>query len=232
MFAQSIGLVNIWNCANCANIPAMGDTGADNDYDPQANAVAIHPWLAKGSIDRVMLTHENLQTMISNVQYYTDDLKKPKVLQHCHWSHENALFEILFALTYGGTLILAAGQDDPATISMLMQQENINFTLASSSQYWAWFRSSSQVLKTCSKWKLAFCSGGNISTTLAKRFSNLEIDGLKLMSVHGISTCPVTACVGMIGFKKYAALSADSTMPAGIAMPNRLVLRAKHKYFD
>jgi acyl-CoA synthetase (AMP-forming)/AMP-acid ligase II len=67
---------------------------------------------------------------------------------------------------------------------------------------------------------LAFCSGGNISTTLAKRFSNLEIDELKLMSVHGISTCPVTACVGMVVFKKYAALSAHSTMPAGIAAPN------------
>ncbi|KAG9190455.1 hypothetical protein G6011_08543 [Alternaria panax] len=133
----------------------------------------------------VMLTHENLKTI------------KPVVLQHSDWLSDLALFQILFALTSGGTLILAV---DPISIdiSNIMVQQEITITIATPSEYSTWSQQSLNMLKHCKSWKFALSIGENMSSSIVRSFTELA-------NLHGATETTVACSVGFVEYREYAA---------------------------
>ena len=122
---------------------------------------------------------------------------------------------MLFALTSGGTLILTYSHDNLMAIPEIIHKEKISVTIAILLEYSAWFRSSHDTLQACSTWKLAFCGGENISTSVVKGFEALGLNDLGLVSIYGSTACPIMAAVGVVDYKEYAAEVDGKLTPAG-----------------
>ncbi|KAH6875197.1 hypothetical protein BKA58DRAFT_399423 [Alternaria rosae] len=94
--------------------------GFDNIEEPLPDdlAVELHLQSFDGLPKGVILTHENLEVFVASTAHYFED-EKPVVLQHSNWTSEMSLFQILFALTSGGTLFVAA-DSFPANVTKVM----------------------------------------------------------------------------------------------------------------
>jgi acyl-CoA synthetase (AMP-forming)/AMP-acid ligase II len=169
-------------------------------------------------MEYIMLTHQNLQTIAAAARCHFK-MKHSMVLQHRIWTHADALLQMLFALTLGGTLILTSVYDNVTAIPKIIRKEKIGVTFATPSEYSAWFGSSRDVLQACSTWKLAFSGGENISTGVVKAFEALGLDGLELVSTYGSALFPVMASAGVADYKAYAADANGTLIPAGHPSP-------------
>ncbi|KAH7094375.1 hypothetical protein FB567DRAFT_599928 [Paraphoma chrysanthemicola] len=126
--------------------------------------------------------------------------------------------EILMAVMAAPSYF-APADDNTAATSTLIKHEGVNVTVATPSEYSAWFRSGHDALRECGSWKLAFCVGENIPTSVVRSFSALENTELDLVSVYASTGYPIAACMGIVDHKEYVADTEGKLIPAGPALP-------------
>ncbi|RMZ66251.1 polyketide synthase [Pyrenophora seminiperda CCB06] len=213
-YAHVLGFVHAFYCADMSLNKNLGiDECSASDL-----AVGLHAPTSDGTSKAVLLSHGNLATLISSVGCYFDE-ENLVVLQHSRWTSDLALFQILFALTSGGTLVLASELGD-ADIVKVMAKEKVGVTVATPSEYSAWFRKSRNILESCSAWKFAFNSRENLSSSVVRNFAALGNSNLELVNMYGATETSITCCMGFVDYKEYAADVQGKLIPVGHALPN------------
>jgi hybrid polyketide synthase/nonribosomal peptide synthetase ACE1 len=202
--------------------------GFDNVGEPLSDdlAVGLHLPSSDGVPKGVMITHENLNILVASAGYYFEN-EKPIVLQHTNWTSELALFQILFALTSGGTLFLAS-DPSPANVTKIMVHQKITTTIATPSDYSLWFRHPRHMLKDCKSWTSALIGGENMSSTIIRNFTELRLDNLDLISFYGATETTIACCMGFVVYKEYAGDKDGLLIPAGTALPNYQIWVGDH----
>ncbi|KAF1849625.1 acetyl-CoA synthetase-like protein, partial [Cucurbitaria berberidis CBS 394.84] len=218
-YAQSIGLRTTLNCPDLQFIEGVQtiDKVMPNDV-----AVALHAPASDKSPKGIMLTHGNLMSMVAAAKYYFE-VEHPVVLQHTNWVYDHSLFQILFALTSGGKLVLAPTPEDLAEVPKVIARQKVTVTVATPSEYSMWFQSNSDALESCSSWKLAFCGGENMTSSMTRHFAALGNNNLELVGMYGTTETSVVCSMGVVGYREYAAESEGKLIPVGPALPNNVV---------
>ncbi|KAF2833447.1 acetyl-CoA synthetase-like protein [Ophiobolus disseminans] len=196
-YAQSIGMTTILSCVDLEFIK-----GSDFSDECNLDAVAIAYDVSNslGTSKSVMLTHKNLMVIAAAATYYFEAKSKhPVVLQHSIWTTEYALFQMFFSLTSGGTLILASMDDPQTSMSTRMKEENVKVPVVTPSAYALWLQTGFDELQACKSWNFAFSYGADISTNIV--------------------ACRLTACLGTVHYKEYAADTEGKLIPVGTAAP-------------
>jgi acyl-CoA synthetase (AMP-forming)/AMP-acid ligase II len=192
---------------------------------PQDVAVRLHVPLPGDKSKSVILTHGNLHMLVAATAYYFDD--KPIVLQHSNWTSDLSLFQILLALTSGGTLILAV-HPDAVNVANTMAQQETTITIATPSEYSSWFQQSFDVLKFCKSWKYALTIGENLPSSVIRNFTKLQHNDLEVANLYGTTETTIACCMGWVVYKEYSADKHGIIIPAGIALPNYQVWVGDH----
>jgi acyl-CoA synthetase (AMP-forming)/AMP-acid ligase II len=97
----------VFDCADMAL-----DEGHNNVDAPVSEdvAVAFHVAASNKDTKGIILTHRNAMSLAKAMNYYFEG-EQPVVLQHSNWTCSLSLFQILFALTSGGTIVLSRATD-------------------------------------------------------------------------------------------------------------------------
>ncbi|KAI4920683.1 uncharacterized protein J4E92_008326 [Alternaria infectoria] len=193
---------------------------------PDDLAVGLHLPSSDGLPKGVVLTHENLKVLVASTAYYFEE-EKPIVLQHSNWTSEMSLFQILFALTSGGTLFLAA-DSSPANVTKVMVHQKITTTIATPSDYSLWFQHPRHMLKECKSWKFALSGGENISSSIIRSFTELQLNNLELASFYGATETTIASSMSFVDYKAYAANKEGQLIPVGTALPNNHIWVGDH----
>ncbi|CAA9964017.1 hybrid NRPS/PKS enzyme [Pyrenophora teres f. maculata] len=181
-------------------------------------AVALYALISGVTPKAVLLSHGNIQTLITSIAYYFGG-ENQVVLQHSNWISDLALFQILFALTSGSTLVLAPRLED-TDVPKVMAQEKVTVTVATPSEYSAWFRQPFNMLKECATWKFAITSGENVSSSVVHHFFALGNSNLELINMYGATETSVACCIGPVDYNDYAHDTDGKLVPVGRALPN------------
>jgi acyl-CoA synthetase (AMP-forming)/AMP-acid ligase II len=213
-YALLLQLGTVFYCGDMVYTEGFGDVEEPLSDDV---AVGLHVPSSDGMSKGVILTHNNLKALIASIAYYFED-DKPIVLQHSNWTSDLSLFQILFALTSGGTVFLAA-DPSPANVSKIMTHEKITVTIATPSDYSVWFQHI-HMLKDCKSWKFALSGGENMSSSIIRNFTELKNDKLELATLYGATETTIACCIGFVDYKAYAADREGKLIPVGNALPN------------
>jgi len=214
-YAHHLGLGTTLYCAEMAFDIELQNI---EEYAPSDLAAALHALTSDGTPKLVLLTYENLKTLAVSCRHYFDE-ENQVILQSSRWTSNLALFQILFALTTGGTLVLAPELDD-ADVSKVMVKERITVTVATPSEYCAWFQQPLNQLRDCSDWKFAFSSEEDMSSNMVRNFAALKISNLELINMYGATETSIVCCMGFVDYKEYAADTEGKLIPAGQTLPN------------
>jgi acyl-CoA synthetase (AMP-forming)/AMP-acid ligase II len=169
-------------------------------------------------MEGILLTRGNIMAMLKATRYYFK-LKTPVVLQHSDWTCDLSLFQTLFALSSGGTLILASTIDS-SNISKIMVQQKCTVTIATPSEYTVWFQQPLNMLSSCDAWQLASCTGENMSSAVLRNFAAMGNNDLVLVSVYGATETTIGCSMGVVDYKKYSADTEGRLIPVGSTLPN------------
>ncbi|KAI1517185.1 AMP-binding enzyme [Pyrenophora tritici-repentis] len=214
-YACLLGLNNAFYC---------GDMEFNNDFEkidkslPSDLAAALHVPMSGTTSRSVLLSHGNIETLITSIAYNFDE-ENQVVLQHSNWTSELALFQILFALTSGSTLVLATRLEE-ADVPKVMAQEKVTVTVATPSEYSAWFRQPLNMLRECNSWKFAIISGENVSSSVVRHFAALGNNNLELINMYGATETSVACCMGSVDYNEYVDDTDGKLIPVGRALPN------------
>lgn len=197
--------------------------GFDNIEEPLPDDLAVGLYLQSfdGLPKGVILTHENLKVLVASTAHYFED-EKPVVLQHSKWTSEMSLFQILFALTSGGTLSVAA-DSFPANVTKVMVHQKITTTIATPSDYSLWFQHPRNMLNDCKSWRFALSDREKISPSVIRNFTELRLDNLELASFYGATETTIASSMGFVDYKAYAAHKEGQLIPMGNALPNNQI---------
>jgi acyl-CoA synthetase (AMP-forming)/AMP-acid ligase II len=222
-YALRLQLGTLFYCGDMAFIEGFDNVGELLSDDL---AVGSHLPSSDGVPKGVMITHENLNILVASAGYYFEN-EKAIVLQHTNWTSELALFQILFALTSGGTLFLAS-DPSPVNVTKIMVHQKITTTIATPSDYSLWFQHPRHMLKDCKSWRSALIGGENISSTIIRNFTELRLDNLDLISFYGATETTIACCMGFVVYKEYAGDKDGLLIPAGTASPNYQIWVGDH----
>jgi acyl-CoA synthetase (AMP-forming)/AMP-acid ligase II len=209
----SIGIV-----FNCADMVLFEEHKDVKDPVSEDIAVALHALASNKQPKGIIMTHGNVMTLIKAMKYYFED-EVPVVLQHSNWTYELSLFQILFALMSGGTIVLTP-VTNPANISKIMVQYEIAATVATPSEYSTWFQQPLNMLSSCEAWRFAFCCGENMSSAVVGNFAALGIGNLQVVTVYGQTETSIACCTGLVEYKQYSADKEGKLIPAGSVLPD------------
>ncbi|PSN67734.1 hypothetical protein BS50DRAFT_620227 [Corynespora cassiicola Philippines] len=213
ILAKSLGLVNLsppkkhqieYRCVQ------------NTDWGLELVAVILYTSGSTGEPKGVLLTHENLKTQISALNNLYDT-KGLRVLQQSSLAFDASLFQILVALTSGGSLVLTPDRRDPVAMAHLMAKHKIQLTLAVPSEYATWLDHAPDLLSTCSHWLFAFCGGEMLTSKITEGFSALGLPSLSLINAYGPSEGSISCCMSTV---EYRARQLSFPLAVGPSLPH------------
>lgn len=153
---------------------------------PKAPAVLLFTSGSTGQPKGITLSQANF---INHLALKTEllRLKQETVLQQSSLGFDMSLIQIFCALANGGRLIIAPIdlRRDPVALSKLLCDEQVTLTIATPSEYMAWFRYGKSSLLENRGWGHA-CMGGELVTPQLKdEFARLGLEELELTNCYG-----------------------------------------------
>ncbi|KAH8896247.1 PKS-NRPS hybrid [Thozetella sp. PMI_491] len=109
------------------------------------------------------------------------------VLQQTSMSFDACLFQVLFALSCGGKLVILPQDQrlDPAAAAATIRDEEVTFTLATPSEYKAWLQYGREALEKSPAWQMAAQGGEMYSLRVAEELRSLRLPHLQLLNMYG-----------------------------------------------
>lgn len=113
--------------------------------------------------------------------------KQVKVLQQTSIGFDLSFGQIYNALTNGGTLIAVSveARGDPDTLSRLIHDEKVEFTLATPSEYSLLLNYASETLAHCDTWRWAHTAGEALPDRLIEAMRALKLPSLTMTDAYG-----------------------------------------------
>lgn len=166
----------------------------------------------------VVLSHAGLRNFMEHDQISG----RETVLQQSAMGFDLGLWQLLAALTYGGTLVIVprSRRGDPISIAKIMGREGVTWVGATPSEYLSWIQHGSSDLKRCTRWKHAMSVGEAFPRSLLGEFEKLGLSRLRLWNSYG----PSEATMGSSAMEVPLGHGGDwHVVPAGRALANRSV---------
>ncbi|CEI70300.1 unnamed protein product [Fusarium venenatum] len=146
-------------------------------------------------------------------------LEQETVLQQSSLGFDMSLIQTFCALTNGGRLVIAPSdlRRDPVALSNLLSQEQVTLTIATPSEYLAWFRYGYASLVENQGWKHACMGGEQVTRQLKNEFARLGHAGLQLTNCYGPTEITAAAT-----FQTILLSDSDNNddLAVGKALPN------------
>nr|ALQ32891.1 putative polyketide synthase [Fusarium poae] len=146
-------------------------------------------------------------------------LKRETVLQQSSLGFDMSLIQVFCALANGGRLVIAPSdlRRDPVALSNLLSEEQVTLTIATPSEYLAWFRYGYSSLLENQGWKHACMGGEQVTRQLKNEFARLGHVGLELTNCYGPTEITAAATFQTI----HLSDSSDTDdLAVGKALPN------------
>jgi amino acid adenylation domain-containing protein len=142
-----------------------------------------------------------------------------KILQQTSTGFDMAIAQAFNAFANGGTLVVTPLQSrgDPSMISQIMLDEEIEFTLATPSEYLMLANFAADTLRKCTSWRHA-CSGGEaITEGLVHNLRRLDLPNLILTDCYGPTEISCAAT--------FQSIPLDDDLPSSIgrSIPNTAI---------
>ncbi|KAI0199936.1 polyketide synthase PksB [Astrocystis sublimbata] len=207
---QVVNVSDLQTINACPEVP--------NVAKPTSTVVVLFTSGSTGVPKGIMLLHSCLATHAEGVETAWS-VGPNVVLQQITLSFDFSLHQIFTALANGGTLVVVPShkRGDPAAITQLMLEENINHTLATPTEYNMWFQEGAANLARCSSWEWALTGGEALSKTTIRHFKELALPSLQLYDFYG----PVEATIAITkGEIRYNEVDLEHALPTGHMLPN------------
>ncbi|OQE20435.1 hypothetical protein PENSTE_c013G03650 [Penicillium steckii] len=146
----------------------------------------------------VMINHSNLVYSAAGLrQRYS--LGQETVLQQTSLGFDVSLGQIYQGIIGGGAIVVASSstRKDPAQLARLINEQNITFTIMTTTQALSLVRHGSDDLKKCSRWRFALKAGEAVPSYLIEEFRALSLPDLQVSNAYGPSEATVLACHGI-----------------------------------
>jgi amino acid adenylation domain-containing protein len=147
-------------------------------------------------------------------------LEQEIVLQQSSLGFDMSLIQIFCALANGGRLIVAPSdlRRDPVALSNLLSEEQVTLTIATPTEYLAWFRYGYTSLIGNRGWKHACMGGEQVTRQLKNEFARLGNGGLELTNCYGPTE--ITAAATFQTIRSSDNDNTDDDIAVGKALPN------------
>ncbi|KAJ5660072.1 equisetin synthetase [Penicillium longicatenatum] len=222
---KSIGCVNAVEIM-VSDLPAStSTTPLPNQARPESTAVILFTSGTTGKPKGIRLTHSNLRSESEGYSRFCNIPALAKVvLQQTIFSFDVSLDQIFAALADGGCLLVvpAEKRGDPQSITKLMAEHEVTYTVATPSEYEMWFRYARENLSNCRSWQAAFGGGEHLHRGLIQEFAELalELPSLRLFNNYGPTEATLAITKGEI---KHSDPDLEDHVPAGFILPNYTV---------
>ena len=203
-----------------AELSKQSDSNLDKVGGPDNLAYVIYTSGSTGKPKGVMLEHDGVINRINWMHKEYGLNKNDKILQKTPFSFDVSVWELLWAITYGGQLVFAKpeGHKDPEYLLESIEKFGItkmHFVPSMLQVFMDYIEAGNLSLSKLSSLKDIFCSGEALPPPLAKMV--LDKVSLKLNNLYGPTEASIDVsfydCVGL-------AKSDLASVPIGIAIDN------------
>jgi hybrid polyketide synthase/nonribosomal peptide synthetase ACE1 len=194
-----------------------------NQAKPETTAIMLFTSGTSGQPKGVLLTHENLRAQVEGHSRSCDVPSLSRVvLQQSIYSFDMSLDQTFAALAHGGCLVVvpADKRGDPESITTLMAEHGVTYTLATPSEYNTWFTYARENLSRCQAWQAAFAGGEHLHRGLIDQFADLacgQIPSLRVFNVYGPTEVTVAVTRGEV---QHSNPELEYPVPVGSVLPN------------
>lgn len=194
-----------------------------NQAKPESTAIMLFTSGTSGQPKGVLLTHENLRAQIEgHSRFGSIPSQLSVVLQQSIYSFDMSLDQIFAALANGGCLVIVSAEKrgDPESITALMAEHGVTYTLATPSEYDTWFCYARENLARCKEWQVAFAGGEHLRRGLIEQFADIardKVPALRLFNIYGPTEVTVAVTRGEV---KHSDAELKHPVSVGFVMPN------------
>lgn len=189
--------------AHVINTSTVSSSSREVPVDTAYDGVAfiLYSSGTTGTPKGIMLSQENALNQLAGWDSIFHHSKE-RILQQAAIGFDVSLFQVLYALTYGGVVILANKdiRGQPLKLAELMLREEVTYTVAVCSEYVALLRYGSQVLKNCKSWRYAFSGGERLTGSLKSQFRSLGLMELLLVNMYGPTEVAYCSAYGIVPY--------------------------------
>ncbi|KAK7973237.1 hypothetical protein PG988_007371 [Apiospora saccharicola] len=176
---------------------------------------------SSGTPKGISLRHDGIRNWIEPAQELYG-IGAETVLQQSGCAFDMSLEQILFALCFGGSLVLLQRslRGDACAIAEFIAQKGITFTVATPTEYGTWLEHGRTDYLAESGWRVAVSGGEPVTNRLVTRFRDMTKADLRLFNTYGPTETTVIATGMEVRYNDDDSMGPDGAPAAGHPLPN------------
>ncbi|EPS29303.1 hypothetical protein PDE_04252 [Penicillium oxalicum 114-2] len=229
---------------NVDNADAVSDRLPSISAESSQIAVIVFTSGSTGTPKGIRLTHSaHVNQIEGSTRVCNLAAAKETVLHQSSYAWDMSIYQILTGLCNAATLVIAplAARGDPVAITEIIAAENVTVTLATPTEYLAWFRHGREALKR-SNMKILLSGGEPLTARLLDEFKSVCQPTARLINAYGPAEVTLACSVeevpraqldshllesasGILTLQNYSVYIVDEKMqPLPIGLPGEVVV--------